>query len=490
MSSPKSAEYARVESVTSFMVTAIGLPSAKPGDMVVFENGAHGQLTSVTDDYVTIMAFQDRGIQPGMKIESTGHPVSVPLYDNTNQLIISPLGEVLTDVKLGQPADTRDIDTAPPLLENRTSITRALKTGTTMADVLLPLGQGQRELIVGEEESGKTSFLLQLLAAQQQLSNPYIVYALIGKKADDVRRIYDFFTQNKVAGTLVVSEAHQAASLINLTPFTAMTIAEYHRDQGRDTLVILDDLSTHAEYYREMALLANQFPGRDSYPGDMFYVHARLLERAGSFVHPSKSDQSVAITCLPVAKNTGTDLTNYIVSNLISITDGHYLFDRSLVQQGRQPALNHRLSVTRVGRQTQSKLERQVTQELTRFLTKFQKTQELTHFGAELSAGSMHVLSQGQALTALLDQEYNHIVPQPVSLFLIVAVLMTEPNQAVAPELTTEAIAKTRQSLTAAYAKTKSVATQLDQLAAATDLAEFFKLVQKHQADLLKHAKN
>jgi F-type H+-transporting ATPase subunit alpha len=212
----------------------------------------------------------------------------------------------------------------------------------------------------------------------------------------------------------VASSASDSLGTLYLTPYSAMTLAEYFRDTGKDTLVILDDLTTHAKYYREVSLISKKFPGREAYPGDIFYSHARLLERAGLF---KIGDKSVSITCLPVAETVEGDISGYIQTNLMSITDGHIFFDSELFKKGQKPAVNHFLSVTRVGRQTQSKLRWGVNRELVSFFTLLNKTQNFVHFGAELNEGIKSTLQMGGRLLSFFNQPIKEIVPMKIQIF-------------------------------------------------------------------------
>ncbi|MCL5970228.1 MAG: F0F1 ATP synthase subunit alpha, partial [Patescibacteria group bacterium] len=214
---------------------------------------------------------------------------------------------------------------------------------------------------------------------------------------------------------IVASSPEDPSSIIHLTPYTAMTIAEYFRDLGRDTLIVLDDLSTHAKFYREISLIAKRFPGRNSYPGDIFHTHSKLLERAGNFVHEKGE---VSITCLPVVETTQGDLSGYIQTNIMSMTDGHIFFDSDLFSKGRRPAINPFLSVTRVGHQAQSQLRREINRELISFLTLFEKVQNYVHFGAELSESIKTTLSTGEQIMNLFDQPLYRTNPPNFQVFL------------------------------------------------------------------------
>src|SRR5258708_6702594 len=290
---------------------------------------------------------------------------------------INPLGELLDpSLPFTEPQELRDIDAKPVGISGRQKITSPRVTGISLIDLLIPLGRGQRELIIGDRKTGKTSLLMTTI--KKQVSEGVIaIYAAIAKKKSDIKRLQEFFVQEQIMDKVIIvaTSSYDSPSLIYQTPYAAMAIAEYFRDQGIHSLLILDDLSTHAKFYRELSLLARRFPGRDSYPGDIFYVHSRLLERGGNFKH--KTAGEVSITVLPVVEIVEGDFTGYISTNVMGITDGHIYLDSNIYYQGMRPAVNIPLSVTRVGRQTVDKLTRDVNKNLTSFLANYEKLQNL-----------------------------------------------------------------------------------------------------------------
>ena len=239
---------------------------------------------------------------------------------------------------------------------------RPMFTGMTLVDLMIPLGRGQRELVLGDRKTGKTQFLLQAALAQASVGT-VCVYACIGKKKAEILRVKEFFAKEGILDktVIVASSSQDSTGEIFTCPYTAMAVAEFFRDRGQDTLVLLDDMTTHAKFYREMSLLLRKFPGRDSYPGDIFHIHSKLLERSGNFViKKDGNEMDVAITCLPAAETIQGDLTGYIQTNLMSMTDGHIYFDNELFFKGRRPAINPFISVTRVGYQTQTSLRKEM----------------------------------------------------------------------------------------------------------------------------------
>jgi len=260
--------------------------------------------------------------------------------------------------------------------------------------------------------------------------------------------------------------------MIYLTPFAGMTIAEYFKDQGNDVFLILDDLSTHATFYRETSLIAKNFPGRDSYPGDIFSTHAKLLERAGNFLHPTKT--AVSITCFPLAETVEGDLTSFIATNLMGITDGHIFFDSDLFYKGRRPGINIALSVSRVGRQTQTDIARAITWEVTAFLSSFEKVQNLSHFGSELHDNVKEVLVKGNLLYHLFHQQEGIIIPEKIQLLLFALIWLGDK------QIQEETIEDVKTILVETYTKENTQAL-LASLFAAKTLPAFFDLITKQQ---------
>lgn len=315
-----------------------------------------------------------------------------------------------------KPRVQRGINSIAPGILSRKTINKQLETGVPIVDLVMPLGVGQRELIMGDRKTGKTNFLMQAILAQVKQKH-ICIYAAIGKKRLDIKDAEKFFKKQGVSDQIIVvaSGFDDPIGLTYLVPFSAMTIGEYFRDEGYDVLVVLDDLTTHAKFYREISLLGKKFPGRNSYPGDIFYTHAKLLERAGNF-QTQKGEK--AITCLPVVETVQGDLSGYIPTNVMAMTDGHLYFDSDLFAKGRRPAINPFLSVTRVGRQTQSALKRDINREILSFLTIYEKMQTFTHFGAELTESTKATLAVGEKVIKFLDQEIATTIPINLQILL------------------------------------------------------------------------
>jgi F-type H+/Na+-transporting ATPase subunit alpha len=284
-------------------------------------------------------------------------------------------------------------------LSDRKTIKEPFLTGISVIDLMVPLGRGQRELLLGDRKTGKTTFALQILLSEAN-KDMICIYACIGKKKADIKRVEDFIVVNKIQDRCIIiaSSAGDSLGQIYLTPYSAMTLAEYFRDKGRDVLLVLDDMTTHAKYYREISLVAQRFPGRESYPGDIFYAHSALLERAGNF-------NTGSITCFPLVNTVEHDISGYIQTNLMSMTDGHIFFDQELFNSGRRPAVNYFYSVTRVGRQTQDPLRWSINRELNSFFALYRRTENFIHFGAELNQGIKSTLDLGSRVIAFFNQK-------------------------------------------------------------------------------------
>lgn len=411
-------EYGVVEQIHHPIVEVSGLPGAHQRELVVFENGEYGEVFLLEKHSLQILVFSKEPLSVGMKVARTGNVSSVPVGDGLLGKTVNPLGQPLSN-KITMPPLTqrREMDIHPLGISERAKIRLPFTTGVAIVDMMVPLGRGQKELIIGDRKTGKSAFLLAVIK-NQVAQGTVAIYVTIAKKKSDIKKIQLFLEkENIMQQTIIVATtSSDSPSLIYLAPYAALSIAEYFRDQGRDVVVVLDDLSTHAKFYREISLLANRFPGRDSYPGDIFYTHARLLERSGNYKH--KSGKDVSVTILPVVEIVEGDFTGYIATNIMSMTDGHIFFDSNIYYQGRRPAVNILLSVTRVGRQTQSDLVRSINRELTSFFALYEKMQNLSHFGAELTDTVINILKMGETIYTLFNQPYDVVIPLEIQLVL------------------------------------------------------------------------
>ena len=406
-----------VNRVVSSLVYVEGLPGAHPQEVVIFESGSIGEITALTRDSVEVLSFSQTSIRAGERVVRTNETLRAGVGEDLLGVSIDPLGHSIDPTKPVPPMkESRPIDVVPEGIRSRARITRVCDTGVTLVDRMIPLGKGQRQLIVGDQKTGKSRFLLRALLSQVEQGSIGI-YALIGKGKLAIRQTEKTIENMGIRKetVIVASSSDEATSMIYITPYVAMTIAEYFRDLGKDVFLVLDDMTVHAKIYRELSLIGKKFPGRDAYPGDIFYAHARLLERSGNFSTPRGES---AITCLPVVEAAQGDLTGYISTNLMSMTDGHILFDHLLFAEGRRPAINPFLSVTRVGRQTQSQLDREIAKNLIGFLKEAERLHQFTSFSAELGGHIKKILSKESRIMEYLDQTAYDAIPASVQKYL------------------------------------------------------------------------
>lgn len=378
------------------------------GEVVAFNDSGHGRVSAIEQDSVEIMVFGRGGVALGTKVVRTGQMLHVTVGQDILGHTLDAYGHSFYDTRPNNPDETLEsvpVEKLAPGITARKAIKDQLLTGVLSVDLAVPLGKGQRELVIGDRKTGKSFFVLQTTLTQAKAGS-IVVYCMVGKRDSEIKQVESWIKMQGIAGqaVLVVSDASSSPGEIFMTPYTAMTIAEYFAGQKRDVVLVIDDLSRHANSYREMSLLGGRFPGRDSYPGDIFYVHSRLLERAGSFV------EGGTITALPIVETTEGDITGYLQTNLMSMTDGHLYFDSELYAGGERPAINLFLSVTRVGRQTQKGLGREMGQEVLSILKKYEELQRFLRFGSELSASVRETVRLARGIETLFRQVNIEVV--------------------------------------------------------------------------------
>jgi len=417
-----------VSEIQHSLAYVTGLPSAKPFEVVFFESGEIGQILSLEKKFVEVLLLSHSFVRVGTKVARSNETLTIGLGEGILGKVVNPLGNPFLGSSSYKVKEYRPLEKKPLGITHRKNVDRPFETGVSLVDLLIPLGRGQRELIIGDRKTGKTQLLFQI-ALNQTRAGMICIYAAIAKRRIELKQYLDFFAKKGVLKNMVVVASYSSdpAGLIYLTPYTAMTIAEYYKDQGKDVLLILDDMTTHAKFYREISLLAKRFPGRSSYPGDIFYIHARLMERAGNFKKGS-------ITCLAVAETVMGEISGYIQTNLMSMTDGHIYFDTNLFNQGKRPAINHFLSVTRVGLQTQTELVRDLSRQLGSFLAHTQKLKQFMHFGAELTESVKQTLALGERIETFFQQSYEETNPLDMTV-LILAALWSGHWRDVQPEV-------------------------------------------------------
>lgn len=420
----KTGEIGFVEAVNNTVISVSGLPGARPQEIVVLETGERGLILNLHADNCDVLIFSKEGIRAGTKVTRTDSVFSIIAGSHLLGKTIDPFGKTLSDESFGETSDDAQIvpvDVAPPGIEIRSRITETFQTGVAIVDLVLPLGKGQRELIIGDRKTGKSTFLLSSMLMQAR-QGAVCIYVAIGKKKQSYKSIEEHLLKNGVMDDCIIVASSSTDAPVNvfLTPYVGMSIAEYFRDLGREAFIIFDDLTTHAKYYRQISLLTKRFPGRNSYPADVFYAHSRLLERAGNFKIKTAdgAEKICSITCFPVAETVQGDLSGYIQTNIMSITDGHLYFDIDLFGKGRRPPIHPFLSVTRIGRQTQDSLRQTLSREIFSFFSLYEKMQNFTHFGAEVSETIAATLQTGAKITAFFDYISLKQVSIEVQVFL------------------------------------------------------------------------
>ena len=383
-----------------------GLENAASGELLEFEDQTIGiALNLETNNVGAVLMGTGRNIRQGSTVRATGKIAQIPVGDDLLGRIVDPLvypidgkGSIVT-------TETRLIESPAPGIISRQSVCEPLQTGIVSIDAMIPIGRGQRELIIGDRQTGKTSIALDTIINQKS-ENVVCVYVAIGQKASTVAQAVTTLEEKGALGytVIVASNASDPATLQYLAPYTGASIAEYFMYKGRSTLVIYDDLTKQAQAYRQMSLLLRRPPGREAFPGDVFYLHSRLLERA------AKLNQKLgggSMTALPIIETEAGDVSAYIPTNVISITDGQIFLSKDLFNSGIKPAIDVGISVSRVGSAAQIKAMKQVAGKLKLELAQFAELEAFSQFSSDLDAATLQQLSRGQRLRELLKQPQN-----------------------------------------------------------------------------------
>ncbi|WP_422002360.1 F0F1 ATP synthase subunit alpha [Reyranella sp.] len=399
----RSEVFGRVESVADGIAMVSGLDDVRLDELLRFENRQMGfALTLERDAVGCVLLDESDGIEAGQTVRGTGEVVRVPVGPELLGRVVDPLGRPLDG---GEPIATEDrepVDRPAPPIVSRDFVTEPVQTGVLVLDAMFALGRGQRELIVGDRAVGKTAIAVDCMISQRA-SDMICVYVAVGQKSSTVSRVIDAMRRYGAFDRCIVvaAGASSAPGLQWLAPFTGFTMAEYFRDRGQHALVVVDDLTKHAATHREIALLTRQPPGREAYPGDVFYVHARLLERAAKM---SKAAGGGSLTALPIAELDAGNLSAYIPTNLISITDGQLVLDSRLFQEGQKPAVDIGRSVSRVGGKTQAPALREAAQTLRLDYAQFLELEIFTRFGGVTDDQVKGRLERGRRVRAILSQ--------------------------------------------------------------------------------------
>jgi F-type H+/Na+-transporting ATPase subunit alpha len=404
-------EVGQVLSVGDGIARVYGLDNVQAGEMVEFQSGVKGMALNLEDDNVGIVIFgSDREIMEGQTVKRTRAIVEVPVGKGLLGRVVDALGEPIDGGPPIKAEQRSRVDVKAPGIIPRKSVHEPMATGLKAIDALIPIGRGQRELIIGDRQTGKTAIALDTILNQKPLNASgdekiklYCVYVAVGQKRSTVAQFVKILEENGALdySIVVAATASDPAPMQFLAPFAGCAMGEYFRDNGMHAVIIYDDLSKQAVAYRQMSLLLRRPPGREAYPGDVFYLHSRLLERAAKMNDDHKAG---SLTALPVIETQANDVSAYIPTNVISITDGQIFLETDLFYQGIRPAVNVGLSVSRVGSSAQTKAMKKVAGRIKGELAQYREMAAFAQFGSDLDATTQRLLNRGSRLTELLKQ--------------------------------------------------------------------------------------
>ena len=403
------------------IATIYGIEHAMYGEIVIFENGIRGMVQDIRRDQIgCIILGKDTEIKEGTKVTRTKKKAGVPVGNAYLGRIVNALGAPI-DGKGEIPADDyRAIEQEAPGIVDRQSVNQPLETGILAIDAMFPIGRGQRELIIGDRQTGKTSIAVDTILNQKG-KDVICIYVAIGQKASTIAKLVNTLTKHDALDYTVVlsATASESASLQYIAPYAGTALAEYFMYQGKDVLIVYDDLSKHAVAYRALSLLLERSPGREAYPGDVFYLHSRLLERSSKL---SDALGGGSITALPIIETQAGDVSAYIPTNVISITDGQIFLETELFHSGVMPAVNPGISVSRVGGNAQIKAMKKVAGTLKLIYSQYRELQSFAQFGSDLDADTKARLEQGARIVEVLKQNQNAPVPVEKQVAILYAV--------------------------------------------------------------------
>lgn len=413
-------EVGYVLSVGDGIARVYGLNNVQANEMVEFESGVKGMALNLEEDNVGVVLFgSDANVKEGERVKRTDSIVSVPVGKGLLGRVVNALGEPIDGLGDIKAEEFRASDVKAPGIITRKSVHEPVQTGLKIVDSLIPIGRGQRELIIGDRQTGKTSIIVDTIINQKQVNDNaksekeklYCVYVAIGQKRSTVAQVVETLREKGALEytIIVAATASEAAPLQFIAPYSGCAMGEYFRDNGMHAVIFYDDLSKQATAYRQMSLLLRRPPGREAYPGDVFYLHSRLLERAAKM---SEEYGSGSLTALPVIETQAGDVSAYIPTNVISITDGQIFLESELFFQGIRPAVNVGISVSRVGSSAQIKAMKQVAGTIKLDLAQYREMAAFSQFASDLDAATKKLLARGERLTEMLKQPvYN---PMPV----------------------------------------------------------------------------
>ena len=405
-------EIGQVLSVGDGIARVYGLDNIEAGEMVEFPGEIKGMALNLEEDNVGVVIFgDDTDIKEGDTVKRTGAIVEVPIGKELLGRVVDALGNPIDGKGPINSSESKRVDIKAPGIIPRKSVNEPMQTGLKAIDSLIPIGRGQRELIIGDRQTGKTSIAVDAILNQKEVNKSdneseklYCIYVAIGQKRSSVAQLVKTLEENGAMeySIVVAATASEPAPLQYLAPFTGCTMGEYFRDNSMHALVVYDDLSKQAVAYRQMSLLLRRPPGREAYPGDVFYLHSRLLERAAKL---NEDNGGGSLTALPIIETQANDLSAYIPTNVISITDGQIFLETDLFFQGIRPAVNVGLSVSRVGSSAQIKAMKQVAGSIKGELAQYREMAAFAQFGSDLDASTQKLLARGERLTELLKQK-------------------------------------------------------------------------------------
>lgn len=396
-------EVGKVVSIADGIAKVYGLKNVMAEEIVEFDNGAKGLALNLEEDSVGVVVLgKSTGIMEGSEVKRTGSLLSVPVGDGMIGRVVNALGEPIDGKGPIESSQSRFVEEKAPGIMARKSVHEPLQTGIKAIDALVPVGRGQRELIIGDRQTGKTTVAVDAIIAQKG-QDVVCIYVAVGQKQSSVAQVVRRLEEHgAMEYTIVVAAgASESAAMQYLAPYTGVTMGEYFRDNARHSLIIYDDLSKHAVAYREMSLLLRRPPGREAFPGDVFYLHSRLLERAAKM---SDEKGAGSLTALPIVETQAGDVGAYIPTNVISITDGQIFLETELFNSGVRPAINVGISVSRVGGSAQIKAMKQVAGTLKLDLAQFRELQAFSQFASDLDESSRKQLERGQQMVEVLKQ--------------------------------------------------------------------------------------
>jgi F-type H+-transporting ATPase subunit alpha len=415
-------ETGRVLSCGDGIARIYGLQNAAAGELLEFPHSIYGMVLNLEEDNVGAALFGDpSAIREGDEVKRTGRIVEVPVGDALLGRVVNSLGQPIDDKGPIKSTESRRVELKAPGIISRQPVKEPLQTGIKAIDSMIPIGRGQRELIIGDRQTGKSALAIDTIVNQRG-ENVHCFYIAIGQKRSTVAQVVEKLNRFGAMEytTVVASTASEAAPLQFIAPYTGCAMGEYYRDNGKHALVIYDDLSKHAQAYRQLSLLLRRPPGREAYPGDVFYLHSRLLERAAKM---SDENGGGSLTALPIIETQAGDISAYIPTNVISITDGQIFLETDLFNAGIRPAVNAGLSVSRVGYSATIKAMKQVGGTLKLDLAQYREMAAFAQFGSDLDAASQRLLHRGERLTEMLKQgQYEPLAVEKEVLIVFAAV--------------------------------------------------------------------